>query len=134
MNKQIRTGVALAAMLALASGCVAGVRRPLVDIQASPAALDGRSYETDFTECQAYAQTVDVGQSAANTAIAGAIVNAALGAALGGIIGHGYAGRGAAIGAAGGGINGLVAGAAAAEARQQQIFNNCLAGRGWNVL
>ena len=136
MENRIRRNVlaAVAALAVLASGCMAGARRPLVDVAMSPAAVDGRSFEQDFADCNAYAQTVDVGQAAVNTAIAGAVLNAALGAAIGGIIGHGYAGQGAAIGAAGGGIDGLVAGAAAADARQQQIMNNCLAGRGWNVL
>jgi hypothetical protein len=98
VTKPTRTIALVAAFAVLASGCMAGAQRPLVDIQASPAVDAGRSFEQDLADCNAYAQTIDVGQSAVNGAIAGAVLNAALGAALGGIIGHGYAGQGAALG------------------------------------
>jgi outer membrane lipoprotein SlyB len=124
------TTYTLALLVALA-GCAAR-QVPLVDIQASPAAFDGRDYGVDLAECQAYAATIDTGQSAMAGAIVGAVFSAALGAAVGGILGD--AGTGAAIGAAGGGIDGLAAGAAAAEGRKNQIIYNCLNGRGWNVL
>jgi hypothetical protein len=132
METRSRTvALALVASL-LASGCVAARHVPIVDLQASPAAADGRDFNQDLFECQNYAESIDPAGQALAGAVAGALFNAALGAALGGIVGD--AGLGAALGATSGGMYGAAGGAAQAEARRTQIVNNCMHGRGWNVL
>jgi outer membrane lipoprotein SlyB len=130
MKNRIRCAVALTA--ALTTGCAAQRFVPIVDIQASPAAADGRDYTADLTDCQDYAERIDPAASAVAGAIIGAIILTAAGAAVGASFGQ--AGQGAAFGAAYGGIGGAANGAAAAEGRRAQIVCNCMNGRGWNIL
>jgi hypothetical protein len=124
----MRRRLALVAGAALALASCAGSYRPVVDMQG----VDGARYEQDLAECRRYAEQVSPGGEAA----AGGGVMALFGAALGALFGAfgGNAGTGAGLGAAAGGVTGTASGAAGGVARQHQIIDRCLAGRGYHVL
>lgn len=98
--------------------------RPTIDTKG----VDSAQYESDLRECKAYAQKVNPQSEAVAGAVVGALVTAAT-VALALDTGD-YAGRSAGIGAAAGAAEG----GAGAVQRQRQIVNNCLGGRGYNVL
>ena len=109
----------IASLAFLAVGC-AGYR-PIVDMKG----VDQAQYERDLSECQQYAEQVNV---AGETATSGAI-----GAGVGGAIGavtSGRVGTGAAVGA----IVGVASGGSHAASGQKQVINRCLIGRGYRVL
>lgn len=117
-----KTIIGLLAVSLLASGCAtrgAGYV-PLVDMKGK----DQTQFNTDVTECQAYAkQRMDAAQGAMVGAVAAGLLGAFLAP-------RGYknqvAGKAAGLGALGG--------AAEATGTQESITKQCLAGRGYNVL
>lgn len=121
-----RLGVVLVASLGIA-GCAQSYQ-PVVDTKG----VDTARYQQDLFECRQYAEQT----SPAGDAAVGGLAGAAGGAALGAIVGAftGGAGTGAAIGAATGGAVGVAGGAGKGITDQQRIIDNCLRGRGYNVL
>lgn len=105
----------------LAVGCAS--YRPIVDMKG----VDQAQYEKDLSECQQYAEQVDVGGDTATTGAVGVGVGGAIGAVSGGRRGFG-------VGAAIGGITGVTSGASHAGSSQKQVINRCLIGRGYRVL
>ena len=115
------------ALLVVLAGCAQSYQ-PVVDTKG----VDTAKYQQDLFECRQYAERVSpVGEAAT-----GGLMGAAGGAALGAIIGAftGSAGTGAAVGAATGGAVGAGAGGVTGVSEQQRIIDNCLRGRGYNVL
>jgi outer membrane lipoprotein SlyB len=127
-----RTLAVCTASLWLLAGCATTQPwTPVVDTYGNSRA---QFVHRDTEECRQMARQVS-GHSpnqAARGAVTGGLIGAAGGAALGAALGN--AGRGAAIGAAAGGIGQGVRSGAGAERNFQQAFNNCMRGRGHNVL
>jgi outer membrane lipoprotein SlyB len=127
-----RTLAACTALLWLSTGCATTQPwSPTVDTYGSSRA---QFVHRDEAECRRMAQNVS--GHTPNQAVRGALMGGAIGAAGGAALGAalGNAGRGAAIGAAAGGIGQGVRSGAGAERNFQQAFNNCMRGRGHNVL
>ena len=98
--------------------------RPVVDTKDR----DLAKYETDLSECQAYARQVS---GAAERAVAGAAVGAIFGALLVAASGaKGLRNEGAAVGA----LSGAAGAAGAGERDQRTIIKTCLTNRGYSVL
>ena len=95
---------------------------------------DTARYQQDLYECRQYAEQVSPVGDAAVGGLGGAAAGAALGAITGALVGGVSAGEGAAFGAATGGAVGLGAGAYSGVNEQQRIIDNCMRGRGYNVL
>jgi uncharacterized protein YcfJ len=103
---------------------------PLVD----PALITDRErFDRDLAQCRDLAVANTARDQALTTGVEGAAAGAAFGALLGLAVGV-KPGRVAPAGALGGGIGGLGAGAVNQEATYQQIYRNCMIGRGWQVL
>ena len=105
---------------------------PVID----PAAVNQRNegkYYKDQAECQALAKQTNpqTKEVAKDTAI-GAGVGAGTGALIGTITGG--AGKGALLGTVIGGVVGGAKGVHQTEQGYQQVYRNCMVGRGWNVL
>jgi uncharacterized protein YcfJ len=110
--------------LAALTGCTAGPGyRPIVD-NGTPKG----DYNVDSDECRAVANNVQITDSAGTGAVAGALFGALLGAAVG------LRGNNLAQVAAAGGVSGAAHGLVYGSAQWTQVFNNCLRGRGYNVL
>ncbi len=125
--------LAQAAMVTMAAAALAGCAQsyqPVVDTRGQ----DTSRYQQDLYECRQYAQQVSPVEDAAVGGLGGAAAGAALGAITGALVGGVSAGEGAAFGAATGGAVGLGAGAYSGVNEQQRIIDNCLRGRGYNVL
>ena len=105
--------------IALIAGCAAHPE-PIVDLKG----IDPDVFERDLEECEAYADQISIGESAAKSAAVGAVIGAAAGA-IGGAAGEG-AGYGGIYGATNGGLE--------AEREKQYVFARCLEGRGYRVL
>lgn len=119
--------------LALATATLAGCAQsyePVVDTRGH----DSARYQADLGECRQYAQRVSPVQDAAVGGLGGAAAGAALGAITGALVGGVSAGSGAALGAATGGAVGIGAGAYSGVNEQQRVIDNCMRGRGYNVL
>lgn len=117
----VKTIASIVIVLMLAGCATSGANyRPVVDLHNR----DPGRYQTDLSECQAYAtQRMD----AASGAVAGAVAGALLGAFLTPRGSRNYvAGRGAVLGG--------LAGAGGANETQETIVKRCLAGRGYSVL
>lgn len=97
--------------------------QPAIDLKGKDKAV----YQQDLKECREVAKSQDVGHDAA----VGAGIGAGLGAATGAIWGGG---SGAGLGAASGTVNGGADAGLSASAKQDQIVDNCLRNRGYNVL
>ena len=121
--------LALAVAMATLAGC-AQTYQPVVDTRGH----DSARYQQDLFECRQYAEQVSPAGKAAVTGLGGAAAGAALGAITGALVGGVGAGEAAAVGAATGGAVGVGAGAYSGVNDQQQIIDNCLRGRGYNVL
>ena len=119
--------LAVAVALATLTGCAQSYQ-PVVDTKGH----DTARYQQDLFECRQYAEQTSPAGNAAVGGLAGAAGGAALGAIGGAIAGN--AGTGAAIGAATGGALGVGGGAYSGVSEQQRIIDNCLRGRGYNVL
>jgi outer membrane lipoprotein SlyB len=109
------------------AGCAQSYQ-PVVDTKG----VDSAKYQQDLVECRQYAEQVSPGEKAATGGVIGAAGGAALGAILGAITGS--PGTGAAVGAVGGGAAGAGAEGIGGVSEQKRIINNCLRGRGYNVL
>jgi outer membrane lipoprotein SlyB len=125
MKKLLTMAVALATL----TGC-AQTYQPVVDTKGH----DSARYQQDLAECRQYAQQVNPAGDAAVSGLGGAAAGAALGAITGALVGGVSAGSGAALGAATGGAVGVGTGAYSGVKEQERIINNCMRGRGYNVL
>lgn len=123
-----------AGVLLLQTGCAVTKRQPLVYYQPP-----GRNYQTDHSECEAYAAEAtradpSVNEGATNGSIGGALMGAAFGALIGGMVGH--TGYGALYGAQYGSMRGSLEGAAANASeltrREQTAVLMCLHARGYS--
>lgn len=121
--------LSLAAVMATLAGC-AQTYQPVVDTKGH----DSARYQQDLYECRQYAEQVSPAGKAAVSGLGGAAAGAALGAITGALVGGVSAGQGAAVGAATGGAVGVGAGAYSGVEEQQRIIDNCMRGRGYNVL
>jgi len=121
--------LALALATATLAGC-AQTYQPVVDTKGH----DSARYQQDLYECRQYAEQVSPAGQAAVGGLGGAAAGAALGAITGALVGGVSAGQGAAFGAATGGAVGVGTGAYKGVNEQQQVIDNCLRGRGYNVL
>jgi hypothetical protein len=121
--------LALAVAMATLAGCAQSYQ-PVVDARGH----DSARYQQDLFECRQYAEQVSPAGKAAVSGLGGAAAGAALGAITGALVGGVGAGEAAAVGAATGGAVGVGAGAYSGVNDQQQIIDNCLRGRGYNVL
>lgn len=103
---------------------VACTHRPVVD----PGRTDMNKYEADLADCQRVADSQPgAGTGAAVGAAAGIVLGEVLGRTSGTMRQRGHmSGTGAVMGG--------IAGASAGATKQRQIINNCLRGRGHNVL
>jgi len=119
----------LAVAMATLAGC-AQTYQPVVDTKGH----DTARYQQDLYECRQYAEQVSPAGQAAVGGLGGAAGGAALGAITGALVGGVSAGEGAALGAATGGAVGVGAGAYRGIDEQQRVIDNCLRGRGYNVL
>lgn len=113
--------VALPVLLIVAAGCATD--NVIVDTKG----VDMTRYGQDRRECEAYAEQVSTGASAAKGAGFGAAIGAAVGAIFGGS--HDVV-RSAGAGGVVGGAQGAVKG----EGQKEQVLRNCLSGRGYRVL
>ncbi len=111
------------------AGCAQSYQ-PVVDTKGQ----DSARYQQDLFECRQYAEQVSPAGDAAVGGLGGAAAGAALGAITGALVGGVSAGTGAAVGAATGGAVGVGAGAVSGVEEQKRIINNCMRGRGYNVL
>ncbi len=112
--------------------CSGTGHQPIVDFATSPGKTQA-SYERDLAECRQYAERVSTGRSAGRGALTGGAVGGAMSGLVGAIIGEDF-GTSLAAGAAAGAVGGGAGGAASAVRTQEQIINNCMRGRGYNVL
>lgn len=119
---------AIALVLALA-GCAQSYQ-PVVDT----GNVNTSRYQQDLFECRQYAEQVSPAAEAGKGALIGAAGGAALGAVIGALTGGVSAGSAAALGAGSGAIVGGGTGAYQGTADQKRVIDNCLRGRGYNVL
>lgn len=129
--KQLNIGTIIVAALML-SGCYSyGGYQPTVDTYNDPNAY---RLNQDAAECRQLAEQSS-GGTAKETAI-GAGVGGLIGAAGGAVVGAftGNPGAGAAIGAAAGGFGGAAKQGFTAEDRFRNAYNQCMSGRGHNVI
>lgn len=124
MRRKLATALGL-----VLAGCAQSYQ-PVVDMKG----VDTAKYQQDLYECRQYAEQVSPVERAAGGALLGAAGGAALGAITGGLASGVSAGSGAALGAATGGAVGAGVGGVTGIEQQKQIIDNCLRGRGYNVL
>jgi len=106
---------------------------PVIDPRSVDAESEGKYYR-DQAECRALAkQSNPQGQEVAKDTVIGAGVGAGAGALIGLITGGG-AGKGALLGTVIGGVAGGAKGVHGTEKGYEQVYRNCMNGRGWNVL
>lgn len=106
---------------------------PVIDPRSVDTQNEG-TYYRDQAECRALAkQSTPQGQEVAKDTVLGAGVGAGTGALIGAITGGG-AGKGALLGTVIGGVAGGAYGVSGTEKGYQQVYRNCMIGRGWNVL
>lgn len=110
--------------LVVLPGC-AKQYRPTFDVVASH---PRQAYDADLGQCQDLASQKSPATGATVGAVAGGIAGAATGALVGG------AARGAAIGASVGATQGAFSMGASTFAKQHNMIDNCMRGRGWAVL
>ena len=125
----MRRFLTLAVAMATLAGC-AQTYQPVVDTKGH----DSARYQQDLYECRQYAEQVSPAGQAAVGGLGGAAAGAALGAITGALVGGVSAGEGAAFGGATGGAVGVGTGAYRGVDDQQRVIDNCLRGRGYNVL
>ena len=117
----------------IVSGCYSyGGYQPTVDTYNDPNAY---RLNQDMAECRQLAQQSAGGSTVKETAV-GAGVGGLIGAAGGAVVGAftGNPGAGAAIGAAAGGFGGAAKQGFTAEDRFRNAYNQCMSGRGHNVI
>ena len=87
--------------------------------------VDPARYQADAADCRSYAEQVDTVAQAAKHGSVGAAVGAVAGSVI-----DDDAGEGAVAGA----VIGAIDGAAEAQERKDDVFRNCMDGRGYRVL
>jgi Na+-transporting methylmalonyl-CoA/oxaloacetate decarboxylase beta subunit len=119
--------IAIASLAAVLSGCATHNTNkftvPMIDTKG----VDMNAYWIDVADCNSYARSVDVGQQAANGAVALGLLGAIVGSMMGN---HKDALQIGLIGAASGASEGYVRG----KEKQEDIVKRCIAGRGYVVL
>jgi len=123
MNYKFRNSILFSAILL--TGCATnggGAGGILVDTKGK----DSVQYESDNSDCQKYAESQSVGNSAAAGAGAGAIFGLLIGAVLDRQNMYQYARAGAVGGLAGGTTGGIQ--------NKNEIYRNCMRGRNYNTL
>jgi len=123
MNYKIRNSILFAAILL--TGCATnggGAGGILVDTKGK----DSAQYTADDYECQHYAESQSVASNAAAGAGAGALFGLLMGAVIDRQNMYQYARAGAVGGVAGGASHGIK--------NKDEIFRNCMRGRGYTVL
>jgi len=124
MNYKIRNLILFSVILL--SGCATngggGAGGILVDTKGK----DSAQYALDNQECQRYAESQSVGNSAASGAAGGAL----FGLLIGAVVDRDNIGKYAAAG----GVGGLAGGASRGVRNKDDIFRNCMRGRGYTVL
>jgi outer membrane lipoprotein SlyB len=128
MELEMRRYAVIALLLGL-TGCAQSYQ-PVVDTKG----VDSAKYQQDLYECRQYAEQVSPAEKAGEGALIGAAGGAALGAVVGALTGGVGAGEAAAWGAGTGAVVGGGTGVYRGVESQQQIIDNCLRGRGYNVL
>jgi len=117
----------LAMSLILLAGCKSAEdltgNNPIIDTKG----VNLAQYNQDLTECQSYADEVQIAQKAASGAVTGAAVGGVFGAVVGN---RNTVQRGAGIGAVGGGARGVGEGLR----EREHVIKRCLIGRGYRVL
>lgn len=103
---------------------------PLVD---AAMVKDPDKFRLDLAQCRDLATANTARDQAVASGVGGAAAGAGLGALMGLALGI-KPGRLAPVGALSGGTTGLATGAVNQEATYQQIYKNCMIGRGWQVL
>lgn len=103
---------------------------PLVD---AAMVKDPDKFRLDLAQCRDLASANTARDQAMTSGVGGAAAGAALGALVGLAVGA-KPDHVAPFGALSGGVGGLGAGAVNQEATYQQIYKNCMIGRGWPVL
>ena len=116
----------LASILGLLLAGCAGRERPPGGVIVDMKGVDRAQYQADLTECEQYADQVDVAGQAAAGAVGGAVVGGLIGA----VVDDAAPGRGAAVGGIAGGATGTVKGIE----ERQVVIKNCLRNRGYAVL
>ena len=96
---------------------------PIIDTQG----VSISQYNADLSECQAYADEVQIAAKATSGAVSGAVVGGVFGAVIGS---SDTAKRGAGVGAVGGTARGVSEGLR----ERQRVIKRCLIGRGYRVL
>lgn len=115
-----RKNLALAGLLFIA-GCAAHPD-PIIDTKG----VDPDRLADDWEECEIYTEEIDVAQGVSK----GAALGGAVGAATGAVSNRREVDEGAGLGAIYGGTrSGLDA-----DRQKQQVFKNCMRGRGYRVL
>jgi outer membrane lipoprotein SlyB len=130
--KTLKISTILVSIL-IVSGCYSyGGYQPTVDTYNDPNAY---RLNQDMAECRQLAQQSAGGSTVKETAV-GAGVGGLIGAAGGAVVGAftGNPGAGAAIGAAAGGFGGAAKQGFTAEDRFRNAYNQCMSGRGHNVI
>jgi outer membrane lipoprotein SlyB len=129
MNRSLMASLGVAFLL---GGCV--TQQPWTPTIDTYGGSRNQFVHQDMHECRQLALRVSgsAPEEAARGAVTGGLVGAAGGAALGAALGN--AGRGAAIGAAAGGVGLGATRAAQSEAAFKRAFNDCMRGRGHNVI
>lgn len=111
------------ALFMLLAGCAAQPYRPIID-----SGTRIGDYDADLDQCKQIASQVQPANAAAGGAVVGAVFGALLASAVG--LRGNDVGRVAAWGAASGGVQGLAVG----SMEWTRVVNQCMAGRGYNVL
>lgn len=130
--KKLNVCMIIASALMLSACYSQGGYTPTVDTYNDPNAY---RLNQDMAECRQLAEQSAGGSTVKETAI-GAGVGGLIGAAGGAVVGAftGNPGAGAAIGAAAGGFGGAAKQGFSAEDRFKNAYNQCMSGRGHNVI
>ncbi len=96
---------------------------PIIDTRG----VDMRLYDDDLTDCQEYAEEVQIAAKTASSAATGAVVGGVFGA----VVGNSETAK---QGAGAGAVTGTLSGVSAGVSERKQVIRNCLNGRGYLVL
>jgi outer membrane lipoprotein SlyB len=129
--KKFNNTLFIAMTLALSACYSQGGYTPTVDTYNNP---NTYRINQDIEECRQIAQRSSGGtlRETAQGAGVGGLIGAAGGAVVGAFTGN--PGTGAAIGAAAGGLGGAAKQGFSAESRYKNAYNNCMSGRGHQVI
>ncbi|MCS5593408.1 MAG: glycine zipper family protein [Porticoccaceae bacterium] len=112
----------------LLAGCATGLMDKTADqVIVDTQGLDLNEYERDLSECDAFAQQIDISKRTVDRVIGGVVVGSVVGAILGNSDSAQKIGGTA-------GVVGGVKGNVQARKEQQKVIKRCLQGRGYKVL